>query len=56
MAKPRKEQGEQGAVRLLAPYRFYDEDGQMREWFAGQCVEGDDAALLTERQAPVEAV
>lgn len=42
--------------RLTAPHRFYDEDGGMHHWDAGQTVSGDEAAMLIERQAPVEAI
>lgn len=43
-------------VRLTAPYAFYDEDGNLRSWNAGQRVGGEDAALLMQRGAPVEPV
>ena len=43
-------------VRLTAPYAFYDEEGNMRSWNAGQQVGGADAALLMQRGAPIEQV
>lgn len=58
MARPRKESREDSEqqVRLLAPYRFHDDDGTVRHWHAGQSVSGSDAALLIERKAPVEVL
>lgn len=58
MARPRKESPdtEHKTVRLLAPYRFHDDDGHAYHWFAGQSVSGHEAALLIERQAPVEVI
>lgn len=58
MAKPRKESREDGEqqVRLLAPYRFHDDDGHVRHWHAGESVSGSDAVLLIERKAPVEVI
>lgn len=58
MAKPRKEARDDSEqrVRLLAPYRFHDDDGHARHWHAGETVSGSDAALLIERAAPVEVL
>lgn len=58
MARPRKESREDSEqqVRLLAPYRFHDDDGHVHHWHAGESVSGSDAALLIERKAPVEVI
>ena len=54
MHKCKQESAPSVAGRMVAPYRFHDEDGQVREWLAGQPVSPDEMTLLRERGAPVE--
>lgn len=45
------------SIKLTAPYGFIDDNDQHRYWQPGQVViNPDEIALLTERQAPIEAV
>lgn len=45
-------------LRLTAPYAYWtdDETPRLRSWSAGTVVEGEDAADLQGRGAPVEIV
>lgn len=58
MARTRKDVRDEREtrVRLLAPYRFHDDDGHAHHWHAGETVTGSDAALLIARQAPIEVI
>ena len=44
-------------VRVVSPYSYYADDGQLRSWWAGQVVtDPAQIADLIARQAPVEPI
>lgn len=44
------------SVKMAAPYAFYEDDGSLRSWSAGQIIEdAEEIALLVVRGAVFEA-